>query len=230
MSPPETLRTTSTTRKDQLLTDLLADVAEVFNHRIDSDGVLVLLHACLEVTDADGGAVHLEDVAGRLTTFALDWLTGADDSATVPTRESVLRCMVSLRDESSRLHDESLSVAFPLRARGRSIGAVELHVSRGGSIEPAARNAVQSLSDVAAVTIEHARTIDQTSRLVGQLQTALDHRVVLEQAKGMLAERLGVDCHTAFREIRAVARREQKPITDIASAIVKGRDRHTRPA
>ncbi|MGA0863162.1 MAG: ANTAR domain-containing protein [Ilumatobacteraceae bacterium] len=84
-------------------------------------------------------------------------------------------------------------------------------------------NAVQSLAELAAATIDHARTIDRTSRLVGQLQSALDNRVVLEQAKGMVAERLGIDCRAAFVEIRNRARREQRAIGDVASDIVGSR-------
>ena len=93
--------------------------------------------------------------------------------------------------------------------------------SRGG------RDIVQCLADLAATTIEHSRTVDQTVRLVSQLQTALEHRITLEQAKGILAERLGIDCATAFREIRATACREQRPIGDFAATILAGR---TTPA
>ena len=60
----------------------------------------------------------------------------------------------------------------------------------------------------------------QTRTLVSQLQGALDSRVVLEQAKGILAERLKVDFPTAFQELRNTARREQRPIHHVAAEIV----------
>ena len=201
--------------------DLLADVADVFSHRIDGDGAEALLQACLEVSGATGGSVYLDDVAGRLDTVA-STNTVATDSTGVPS-PVVTRALMSMRAEtlagmSSELH------AFPLRSRGHAIGAVELSVENGRALDAGAINAVQSLADVAAATIEHLRTLEQTSRLVGQLQTALENRVVVEQAKGVLAERLGVDCHAAFREIRSTARREQKPITEVASLVVASRN------
>lgn len=205
---------------DGAFADLLADVADVFAHRVDEDGASALLQACLEVSGATDGTVYLDDIAGRLEVLASTLPTSSDQIST--PSPVVTRSLVSMRPESAS-HDGVVSRAFPLRSRGHAIGVVELRFGRDYSPAVSASNAVQSLVDLAAATIEHLRTLEQTARLVGQLQTALDHRVVLEQAKGVLAERLGVDCHAAFREIRNTARREQKPITDVATSVIASR-------
>lgn len=217
-SPESSVRTDAWS--DGAFADLLADVAGVFAHRVDEDGAGALLHACLEVSGANDGTVYLDDIAGRLSILAS---THLDRSVhTTPPSAVVARSLVSMRAESST-DERGTTHAFPLRSRGHAIGVVELVSRLGHPLDAGTANAVQSLVDVAAATIEHLRTLEQTARLVGQLQTALEHRVVLEQAKGVLAERLGVDCHAAFREIRSTARREQKPITEIANQVVATR-------
>ncbi len=192
-----------------------------------SDGAETLLQACLEVSGAIGGTVYLDDIAGRLDIVA------SIDVASRPAPHSpplvVTRALVSLRAESTA-DDRAITHAFPLRSRGNAIGVIELVSLPDRPLDTAATNAVQSLVDVAAVTIEHLRTLEQTARLVGQLQTALENRVVLEQAKGVLAERLGVDCHVAFRELRNVARRDQRPISEVASSVVASRSNGTARA
>ena len=205
---------------DGTFTDLLADVADVFAHRVDADSATALLQACLEVSGALGGTVYLDDIAGRLDIVA----SSRPSSHPNPPSPSpvVTRALVSMRAESTT-DDCGGTHAFPLRSRGNAIGVVELVTSPRMSLDTGAVNAVQSLVDVAAATIEHLRTLEQTARLVGQLQTALENRVVLEQAKGVLAERLGVDCHAAFREIRNAARREQKPISEVANSVIASR-------
>lgn len=145
------------------------------------------------------------------------------DRSIVPSA-AMARALASMRPEVDPFDERGVAHSFPLRVRGRTIGAIEL-VDRSGSVlHETTRGVVQSLADIAAVAIDRVRVLEQTSRLVSQLQNALESRVVLEQAKGVLAERLGTDCPAAFREIRNTARREQKPIVEIAATILKGRN------
>ncbi|MTA93880.1 MAG: ANTAR domain-containing protein, partial [Actinobacteria bacterium] len=62
--------------------------------------------------------------------------------------------------------------------------------------------------------------INQAYLLVSQLQNALDSRVLIEQAKGVIAERNKVDFSSAFHEIRTLARQEQRPVRAVAAEIV----------
>ena len=57
-----------------------------------------------------------------------------------------------------------------------------------------------------------------------QLQEALDSRVVIEQAKGMLAERFGCDVNTAFEALRAGARSTQRKLHELAAEVVASRE------
>jgi AmiR/NasT family two-component response regulator len=81
---------------------------------------------------------------------------------------------------------------------------------------------LQSIADIAAMTIDQTHRIQQAHSLVSQLQGALDSRVVIEQAKGILAERNQTDFPSAFQEIRSIARREQRPVRTVAADIVAG--------
>ena len=206
------------------LADVLADVAEVFAESVNHDGLETLLHACMTVAQIDYGRVQLDDGRGGVE-MMIESRSDSDDGADRSLMPSsvMARALSSLRPEVDPFDARGVAHGFPLRVRGRAIGAIELVESSGSAVHDTIRGVVQSLADIAAVAIDRVRVIEQTSRLVSQLQNALESRVVLEQAKGVLAERLGTDCPAAFREIRNTARREQKPIGEIAATILKGR-------
>lgn len=212
-----------------VIADVIADVAEVFAESVSHDGLETLLNACMLVADLDRGRAILDDGRGgvEMTVEAPRAETAAAPRSSLPST-AIARSFSSLRPETDVADPRGTTHGFPLRVRGGAIGAIELVGPEGTTISEDSRGIIQSLADIAAVAIDRVRVIEQTSRLVGQLQTALENRVLLEQAKGMLAERLGTDCPSAFREIRNTARREQKPITEIAATILKGRNEVTR--
>ncbi|MGH3716237.1 MAG: ANTAR domain-containing protein [Micromonosporaceae bacterium] len=80
----------------------------------------------------------------------------------------------------------------------------------------------QALADVATVGLLQERAIRRRQVLAEQLQIALNTRVVIEQAKGVLAERLGLDMDEAFRTLRRYARSHNRQLTEVATAVVKG--------
>lgn len=207
------------------LADVLADVAEVFAESVNHDGLETLLQACMTVSNIGCGRVQLDDGRGGVEMMVESRSTHHDmsDRSLVPS-SVMARSLSSLRPEVDTADARGTAHSFPLRVRGRAIGAIELVDTAGTVLHETTRGVVQSLADIAAVAIDRVRVIEQTSRLVSQLQNALESRVVLEQAKGVLAERLGTDCPAAFREIRNTARREQKPISEIAATILKGRN------
>lgn len=208
-----------------IFADVLADVAEVFGESVSRDGLETLLSACMSVTDARSGRIHLDNGTNGIEMMVESQPAFAETSprSSVPSRV-MAHSLVSMRSEFDRDDPRGLVQSFPLRVRGRAIGAIELVSPTGHPFPHDLAGIAQSLADIAAVAIDRIRVIEQTSRLVSQLQNALENRVVLEQAKGVLAERLGTDCPAAFREIRNTARREQKPISEIAATILKGRN------
>src|SRR6266851_2499811 len=119
-----------------------------------------------------------------------------------------------LTDRSVQLLD--VSAAGLLLADPRS----ELRVVAASS-EPAIRVG-QALADVATISLLHERSMRHSDTLNEQLQTALNSRVIIEQAKGKLAERLGLDMDQAFNLLRDHARVSNRRLSDLAQAFVDG--------
>lgn len=112
--------------------------------------------------------------------------------------------------------------ALPMRLRSDVIGTLNLFDTRPGVLEEGAVRLGQALADVATIGLLQQRAIHHRDILTAQLQTALDSRVLIEQAKGVLAERLQVDVGEAFALLRDGARRHNRLLSDLARAIVDG--------
>jgi GAF domain-containing protein len=111
--------------------------------------------------------------------------------------------------------------AFPLRLRDQVIGALNVfgHTA-GGDFGPGDVPIVQALADVAAISLLQERAIRRGELLTEQLQGALNSRIVIEQAKGAIAQLRGVGVDEAFALIRDYARSHNRRLTDVAQAIV----------
>lgn len=118
--------------------------------------------------------------------------------------------------------------AFPMRLRDRTIGALNLFGSEDGTFEPGEVGLVQALADVATIAVLQERQLSRADAVTEQLQGALNSRVVLEQAKGVLAQQLGTTPDAAFELLRRRARSEQVRLADLARAIVDEVERRGR--
>src|SRR5689334_23860691 len=87
---------------------------------------------------------------------------------------------------------------------------------------PASVRVGQALADVATISLLHERGMRHSDILNEQLQAALNSRVVIEQAKGKLAERLGLDMDQAFSLLRGYARARNLRLSDLAQAFIDG--------
>jgi hypothetical protein len=112
--------------------------------------------------------------------------------------------------------------ALPMRLRGVTIGALNLFRTETGSLEEPDVVAAQALADVATIAILQHRAAIQAHLVVDQLNLALNSRVVIEQAKGILAERAGLDMEGAFSWLRNHARSNNLRLGDVARAIIQG--------
>src|SRR3984957_7179352 len=119
--------------------------------------------------------------------------------------------------------------ALPMRLRDQVIGALHLFRSTVGAFDPEVVHVGQALADVATISLLHDRSMRRTDTLNEQLQTALNSRVVIEQAKGKLAERLGIDVNQAFTVLRDQARNRNQRLSDLARAFVDGTQAITVP-
>jgi transcriptional regulator with GAF, ATPase, and Fis domain len=112
--------------------------------------------------------------------------------------------------------------ALPMRLREQVIGALNLFRAGPGVFDPVDIRIGQALADVATISLLHERSMRHSDTLNEQLQTALNSRVVIEQAKGKLAERLGLDMGQAFSLLRDHARSRNLRLSDLARAFIDG--------
>ena len=112
--------------------------------------------------------------------------------------------------------------ALPLRIRGRIIGAINLFHSQDQHLDPRDVAFGQAMADIATIGILQARAITEASVLAGQLQGALDSRILLEQAKGRLAERADVGLDEALSQLRGYSRRHNRRLSEVAAAFLAG--------
>jgi GAF domain-containing protein len=110
--------------------------------------------------------------------------------------------------------------AVPLRFQEQTLGAMNLFCIKPGGLGATDHKIAQALAEVATVAILGQRTIRRSGEVAEQLQTALDSRVLIEQAKGMLAQQGGLAMAAAFAVLRQHARRNNERVTDAARAVV----------
>jgi GAF domain-containing protein len=110
--------------------------------------------------------------------------------------------------------------AVPLRFQEQTLGAMNLFSIEPGGLARTDQVIAQALAEVATVAILDQRTIRHSVKVAEQLQTALDSRVIIEQAKGMLAHQGGLAMTDAFAVLRRYARRNNRRVTDCAHAVV----------
>ena len=112
--------------------------------------------------------------------------------------------------------------AVPMRLRGLIIGALNLFRNEVGVLEEADIVAAQALADVATIAILQHRAALQAHLVIDQLNHALNSRIVIEQAKGVIAERSQLAMDEAFTWLRQHARSHNALLVDVAQAVIEG--------
>ncbi len=112
--------------------------------------------------------------------------------------------------------------ALPLRLRDQTIGGLNLFNGHADPVPAADQRIAQALADVATIGILQQRSAHRSTMLAEHLQRALNSRVIIEQAKGVLAERNAVDMNAAFEALRQYARNHNVKLTELALAVVRG--------
>lgn len=113
--------------------------------------------------------------------------------------------------------------ALPMRLRDQVIGALNLFQTDPAALTSTALRTAQALVDVATIGLLQERAIRHQGVLTEQLQAALNSRVVIEQAKGLIAERLGIDMEGAFAALRGYARSNNLKLSEVAGTVITGR-------
>jgi GAF domain-containing protein len=112
--------------------------------------------------------------------------------------------------------------AIPMRLRGQIIGALNLFRTELGSMSDDDVAIAQALADIATIAILQNRDTVATREVNAQLETALTSRIVIEQAKGMIAQRQRIPLDEAFNRLRHYARNHNLRLADVASNTVDG--------
>jgi GAF domain-containing protein len=112
--------------------------------------------------------------------------------------------------------------AIPMRLRDQVIGTLNLFRSGPNGLDLAVARAARALVDIATIGILQERAAHQQELVASQLQVALNSRVMIEQAKGILAERLQMTPDEAFVLLRRYARDHNHPLTQLAGDVVSG--------
>ena len=110
--------------------------------------------------------------------------------------------------------------AIPLRLRDTTVGALNLFDGHVGRLQSADVHLVQALADVATIGLLQERSIRRAEILTEQLQSALNSRIVIEQAKGAVAQTHGISVDHAFELMRGYARRNRQRLSEVAQALV----------
>jgi len=111
--------------------------------------------------------------------------------------------------------------AFPMRLRDRVLGTLNLFMAEARPLSAPDVAMAQALAHAATIAIlqDHASRDARTT--VGQFQHALNSRVAIEQAKGVLSERAGITMDEAFARLRAHARAHNLKLSSLAASLVE---------
>jgi len=112
--------------------------------------------------------------------------------------------------------------ALPLRLRDQVIGAMNLVCIEPATLSEDDIHLGQALADIATIGLLQARAVSQQELLAEQLQSALNSRILLEQAKGALSERARVDVDEAFDMMRTYSRQTRRRLVEVATAVIVG--------
>jgi anti-anti-sigma factor len=112
--------------------------------------------------------------------------------------------------------------AIPLHRNGLTLGCLNLFMSKAGPLAIGDIALAQALADVASIAIAQCDADQRTGDRDSHLLHALDSRITIEQAKGMIAEHFTVDVHEAFEMLRAHARLSNHSLTGTANRLVAG--------
>jgi GAF domain-containing protein len=115
-------------------------------------------------------------------------------------------------------------LAVPLRAGDATIGALNVFSRTAAGIDAEAAATVRAIAAPVAATLANARAYRQVEQLGEQLREALASRAVIEQAKGILMVRAGIDDEEAFALLRRTSQHQNRKLRDVAASVVGMRD------
>ena len=219
----------TTDRDDQIADALVAFIQELTKQRTVEAVLECMADHCSEMLPADGvGVLLLREQ--QLTVATTNSKVGdAVESLEVELEEGpCVECvkvgqpvfvpdLAAAADRYPRFVPRALEAgagaihALPMTGQGELVGSLNIVSLEPTLLSEASLRAARMLSDIAVSYIYAVRLHEETSELADQLQNALDTRVIIEQAKGMLSERHGESLEEAFDRLRRHARSQSTP-------------------
>ena len=225
--------------RERRLTEAFVTLADTL---VDDYDVVDLLQTLVDTTsellEAAATGLILADDHGILSVVA-STTEGSEivdlmqpETGDGPAAESYLSGEVYAVAEIATLDDKEFAASatdlgfaslhsVPMRLRGHVIGALTLFRATVGTLNDADAAVVQGLADIATIGILHERALRESDIAQQQLQHALNSRVIIEQAKGVIAQTRSVDMDSAFRTLRDYSRSNNLNLRDVAELVVK---------
>jgi GAF domain-containing protein len=224
----------------ELLLQVLSDFARTLSGRYSIADVLAqLTENVTAVLDVSGAGVSILDESGRLR-----FVTASSD-ALIAAEEQQEHLQQGPCVDASQLGDDVIStnldeetrwsgllpilrasrfrsvVAIPLVSEARCLGSLNIYDERARTWPEGDVRAARVLADMAVGYVLNASQLEQAERTREQLREALESRIVIEQAKGMLANANGITVDDAFARLRRHARTLRVPLREVATAVVE---------
>jgi transcriptional regulator with GAF, ATPase, and Fis domain len=227
---------------EQRLAEVFVELADTLVEEFDVvDFLQTLTERAVELIDADSAGLMLDNQRGSLQVVAytdeptrlLELLELQNDegpcldcfsSGQAVSNVDLTQAQGRWPRFAAAAADAGFAVshAVPMRLRRQVIGALNLFARSREPLSDEHLAVVQGLADVATIGLLHERAVRDQVVLAEQLQTALNSRVLLEQAKGVLSARTGLDVSGAFQLLRTYARRTGQSLTTVAEAVLAG--------
>ena len=224
--------------------DLLAAFVEFADTFVDDYDVVEFLHRlaerCVELVDVSEAGIMLADRDGTLHYIASSsermhlielFELQHDEGPCLDAYRPESRCTPPSDDANTRwprfaphareVGFQSVS-ALPMRLRTDVIGALNLFSTTPEPLSPEDQQVAQALADIATIGILQERALSDGHVVTSQLQGALKSRVLIEQAKGMVAEHNHVSIDDAFKLLRGYARTNNRLLRQTANDIIDG--------
>lgn len=228
--------------REAALAQTLVELADTLVEDFDVVDLLTrLADRCVEVLDADAAGIMLAAADGQLRVMASSseamrvlelFEIQAQEGPCLDAHRTGLHVaeedLGGAQSRWPRFTAEAVAAGYhsvhavPMRLRGAVIGALNLFRIDVGALDDDEVRVSRAFADIATIAILQVRAAEEAQVINDQLTHALDSRIVIEQAKGMVAERLGVDMASSFAVLRSYARNHNLRLSDLASDVIAG--------
>lgn len=231
-----------TSALDQRVTETFVELADTLVADFDAVEFLhTLTERCVELLDADTAGLLLADERGALRLAAAS--TGQTQVLELFQLQEddgpCLECyrtgqVITVGDMTQagqwwpRFAEAAGELGFagvhaiPMRLRDQVIGTLNLFRTHPNGLDETSARVGKALVDVATIGLLSERAVRHQEMVTEQLQTALNSRVLIEQVKGILAERHGITAEQAFTALRSYARSHNRRLVDLAGEVIGG--------